>query len=219
MVGATLALAAAFAVTITVETGRPLVGALLFPVGFCTLYLLGFDLLTGVFTLVPLAMIDKRPGVKPRTVLRNWGLVFVGDFAGALTVALIMAIILTYAFTVDPNAVGQKLGSIGASRTVGYADHGGAGMLTLFLRGVLCNWMVSTGVVGAMVSKSVSGKVERDPHRGRQPGRRPDLRPHAVRDAPADPARPRPRGVRHPGEGERVTRRTQPRECASKGFR
>jgi len=159
MAGAILALAAAFAVTITVETGQPLVGALLFPVGFCMLYLLGFDLLTGVFTLVPLALIDKRKGVRPRTVLRNWGLVFVGNFAGALTVAVIMAVIVTFAFTQDPNAVGEKIGSIGASRTVGYAEHGAAGMLTLFLRGVLCNWMVSTGVVGAMVSKSVSGKV------------------------------------------------------------
>jgi formate/nitrite transporter FocA (FNT family) len=32
-------------------------------------------------------------------------------------------------------------------------------MLTLFIRGVLCNWMVSLGVVGAMISTSVSGKV------------------------------------------------------------
>ena len=32
-------------------------------------------------------------------------------------------------------------------------------MLTLFIRGVLCNWMVSAGVVGAMISTSVSGKV------------------------------------------------------------
>jgi hypothetical protein len=31
--------------------------------------------------------------------------------------------------------------------------------LTIFLRGVLCNWMVSMGVVGAMISTSVSGKV------------------------------------------------------------
>jgi formate transporter len=159
MAGAILALAAAFAVTITVETGQPLVGALLFPVGFCMLYLLGFDLLTGVFTLTPLAWIDKRPGVKLRSVLRNWALVFVGNFAGALTVALMIAVVLTFAFTVDPNEVGEKLGSIGAARTVGYADHGGAGMLTLFIRGVLCNWMVSTGVVVAMISTSVSGKV------------------------------------------------------------
>ena len=32
-------------------------------------------------------------------------------------------------------------------------------MLTLFIRGMLCNWMVSAGVVGAMISTTVSGKV------------------------------------------------------------
>jgi formate transporter len=159
MAGAILALAAAFAVTITVQTGNALVGAVLFPVGFCLLYLMGFDLLTGVFTLVPLALLDKRRGVTIGTMLRNWGLVFVGNFLGALTVALMIAITVTYAFTMDPNEVGQKLGEIGASRTVGYADHGAAGMLTLFIRGVLCNWMVSTGVVAAMMSTSVTGKV------------------------------------------------------------
>ncbi|KAF1687174.1 formate transporter [Pseudoxanthomonas broegbernensis] len=159
MAGAILALSAAFAVTVAVQTGVPLVGALLFPVGFCLLYLLGFDLLTGVFTLVPLALIDRRPGVTMQGVLRNWGLVFAGNFAGALTVAVMMAIVCTYAFSQAPDAVGLKLGSIGQSRTVGYAEHGMAGMLTLFVRGVLCNWMVSTGVVGAMMSTSVPGKV------------------------------------------------------------
>ena len=73
MAGAILALAAAFAVTVTVQTGNALVGALLFPVGFVLLYLMGFDLLTGVFTLVPLALIDRRPGVTVRSMLRNWG--------------------------------------------------------------------------------------------------------------------------------------------------
>ncbi|MGQ7793719.1 formate/nitrite transporter family protein [Faunimonas sp. B44] len=159
MAGAILALAAAFAVTVSVQTGEPLAGAILFPVGFCLLYLLGFDLLTGVFTLVPLALIDRRPGVTLEGVLRNWWLVFVGNFAGALLVALMMAITFTYGFTEVPNAVGQKIGTIGEGRTVGYAEHGAAGMLTLFIRGVLCNWMVSTGVVAAMMSTSVSGKV------------------------------------------------------------
>jgi formate transporter len=123
------------------------------------LYLLGFDLLTGVFTLTPLALIDKRPGVTMAGVLRNWWLVFLGNFAGALTVAVFMAIIFTFAFTVPPSIVGQKIGVIGESRTIGYAAHGAAGMLTLFIRAVLCNWMVSTGVVGAMLSTNVSGKV------------------------------------------------------------
>ncbi|WP_163272853.1 formate/nitrite transporter family protein [Chelativorans alearense] len=159
MAGAILALAAAFAITISVQTGEPLAGAILFPVGFCLLYLLGFDLLTGVFTLVPLALIDKRPGVTLSGVMRNWSLVFVGNFAGALLVALMMAITFTYGFTTEPNVVGQKIGTIGEGRTVGYAAYGAAGMLTLFIRGVLCNWMVSTGVVAAMMSTSVSGKV------------------------------------------------------------
>ncbi|MDK1385894.1 formate/nitrite transporter family protein [Sinorhizobium sp. 8-89] len=159
MAGAILALAAAFAVTINVNTGEPLIGALLFPVGFCMLYLMGFDLLTGVFTLAPLALIAKRPGVTIGGVLRNWGLVFVGNFAGAMTTAVFMAIIFTMGFSQEPNAIGQKIGTIGESRTLGYAAAGAAGMLTLFVRAVMCNWMVSTGVIAAMMSNSVSGKV------------------------------------------------------------
>ncbi|MEX5265655.1 MULTISPECIES: formate/nitrite transporter family protein [Kocuria] len=159
MAGAILALAAAFAVTVTVRTGEPLLGAVLFPVGFCLLYLLGFDLLTGVFTLVPLALIDRRPGVTVRSMLRNWGLVFAGNFAGAFVVAVLMAIIFTYGFSLPPDEVGRQIGEIGEGRTVGYAEFGAAGMLTLFVRAVLCNWMVSTGVVAAMMSTSVSGKV------------------------------------------------------------
>lgn len=159
MAGAILALAAWFSITINVQTGQPLAGAVLFPVGFSMLYLLGFDLLTGVFVLAPLALFDKRPGVTLGGVLRNWGLVFVGNFAGAFTVAVMASIVVTFAWSEAPNNVGQVIGKIGEGRTVGYAAHGAAGMLTLFIRGMLCNWMVSTGVVGAMISTHVSGKV------------------------------------------------------------
>ena len=159
MGGAVLALAAAFAVTVSVQTGQPLLGAVLFPVGFVLLYLLGFDLLTGVFTLAPLPWLEKRPGVTLGGVLRNWGLVFTGNFAGAFVVAVLMAIYFTYGFSTEPSAVGHAIGEIGHGRTIGYAEHGAAGMLTLFVRGVLCNWMVSTGVVAAMMSDTVTGKV------------------------------------------------------------
>lgn len=159
MAGAILALAAAFAVSITVQTGNALLGAILFPVGFCMLYLMGFDLLTGVFTLVPLAVLDKTRSVTIKDMLRNWGLVFVGNLAGAVLVAVLISIVFTYGFSVPPNEVGQRLGEIGQQRTVGYADHGMAGMVTIIVRGILCNWMVSTGVVGAMMSRSLQGKV------------------------------------------------------------
>lgn len=159
MAGAILTLGAAFAITVTVQTGNALLGAILFPVGFCLLYLLGFDLLTGVFTMVPIAYLDRRPGVTIGSMLRNWGLVFVGNFLGAFTVAVLITFILTYGYSIPPDAVGERLGEIGESRTLGYAEHGAAGMATLFFRGMLCNWMVSTGVVAAMMSKSVPGKV------------------------------------------------------------
>ena len=108
MAGAILALAAVFAVTVAVQSGSFLLGAVLFPVGFCMLYLMGFDLLTGVLMLTPLALLDRRPGVSPSAILRNWGLVFVGNFAGALTVAFMMAFIFTYGFNTEPGAVAEK---------------------------------------------------------------------------------------------------------------
>lgn len=159
MAGAILAIAAVFAVTVGVQTGSPIVGAILFPVGFAIIYLMGFDLLTGVFVLTPLAWLDKRPGVTIQRIVKHWGIVFTGNFAGALTVALLMSIVFTYGFTTEPSDVGRVIGEVGEGRTVGYKEYGAGGMLTIFIRGILCNWMVSLGVVGAMISTTVSGKV------------------------------------------------------------
>lgn len=70
-----------------------------------------------------------------------------------------MAVYFTFGFSAPVNDVGEAIRQIGVGRTVGYAEHGAAGMLTPFLRAVMCNWMVSTGIVAAMMSTSVSGKV------------------------------------------------------------
>ena len=92
------------------------------------LYLFGFDLLTGVFVLAPLALIDKRPGVTLKGVLRNWGLVFCGNFMGAFTVAVMMAIYVTNGFSTEPSAVGKAIGVVGENRTLGYQKYGANGM-------------------------------------------------------------------------------------------
>ena len=159
MAGAILALAAFFAITVATKTGQPLVGALLFPVGFIMLYLMKFDLLTGVFTLVPLALIDKRPGCTMNGLMRNWGLVFLGNLSGALLVAFFASFILTYGYQIDGGALAEKVSKIGEARTLGYQEHGLGGWLTIFIRGMLCNWMVSMGVVGAMISTSAGSKM------------------------------------------------------------
>lgn len=159
MAGAILAIAVALAVTAAVQTGLPIVGALIFPVGFCILNLMGFDLLTGVFALVPLALFEKRKGVTIGGVLKNWGLVGLGNLIGALSVATLVAIAWTFAFTTEPGAAGKAIAKAATARTLGFAEHGFAGMVTVFVKGILCNWMVSLGVVGAMLSSTVGGKV------------------------------------------------------------
>lgn len=159
MAGAILAIAVAVAITAAVQTGVPIVGALVFPVGFCILNLMGFDLLTGVFALAPLALFEKRAGVTKAGVLRNWGLVGLGNLIGAVAVAFLVALTFTMNFSIEPSAVGQAFIKASTARTLGFAEHGVNGWITVFVKGILCNWMVCLGVVGAMTSTSVSGKV------------------------------------------------------------
>ncbi|HSG92680.1 MAG TPA: formate/nitrite transporter family protein [Methylotenera sp.] len=159
MAGAILTLAVAFAVTTAVQTGMPIVGALVFPVGFVLLNLVGFDLLTGVFALVPLALYDKRKGCTFKGMMKNWGLVGLGNLLGALTTAILVGTFWTYGFSAEPGAAGKAIAKAAEARTLGYAEYGAMGWLTVFIAGVLCNWMVSVGVVGAMLSDSVGGKI------------------------------------------------------------
>ncbi len=44
MAGAILAVSAVFAITVSVQTGYPIIGATLFPIGFCLLNLLQYPL-------------------------------------------------------------------------------------------------------------------------------------------------------------------------------
>ena len=159
MAGAILAVAVVVAITAAVQTGLPIVGALVFPVGFVVLNLMGFDLLTAVFALAPLALFDKRKGVTKAGVLRNWLLVGLGNLIGAVSVAFLITLTFTMNFSVEPGAVGQAFIKASTARSLGFAEHGMDGWITAFVKGILCNWFVCLGVVGAMVSKSVSGKT------------------------------------------------------------
>lgn len=159
MAGAILALSAVFALTISITTGSALLGATFFPIGFILLYLMGFDLLTGVFVLIPLALMDKRKGVTLNSLGKNWSLVFLGNLLGSLTIAIIISFIFTYGYQTPPGIVGEKIALIGESRTIGYSEYGIFGWFTIFLRGMLCGWMVSIGIVGSVIASSVIGKI------------------------------------------------------------
>ncbi len=82
LAGAILAAATSLAVTGAVQTNQPLVGALIFPVGLILIVLLGLDLVTGSFGLLPLPWIESDTDAK--TIFANWGWVFLGNLVGSV---------------------------------------------------------------------------------------------------------------------------------------
>ena len=93
LAGAILAAATSLAITGATQTGQPLVGALIFPVGLILIVLLGLDLVTGSFGLVPLPWIENDTKAKP--MLANWGFVFLGNLIGSIVYGGLLAIALT----------------------------------------------------------------------------------------------------------------------------
>jgi formate/nitrite transporter len=150
--GALLGFATTLAFTATLQTHLGLVGALVFPVGFVMIVLLGLELVTGNFALLPLAVRERRIGLGE--LLGNWGLVFAGNLAGSLFYAWL------FTLTVAPDSeMARQLVAVAQAKTLGYAKLGGHGVAIAIAKAILCNWMVTLGVVMALTSQSTGGKI------------------------------------------------------------
>lgn len=135
-----------------------LVSSVVFPVGFVLIVLLGLELVTGNFALIPMSLAEGK--VNLRDLFRNWGWVFLGNLLGSLFFGLLLAVTLTQVFTVssaDPLA--GKIIAVAQAKTLAYQHAGFVGWLAAFVKGVLCNWMVTVGTVAAFMSTSTIGKV------------------------------------------------------------
>lgn len=159
LAGAYLGIATSMAVTVAVETGSWIAGSLLFPFGLALAILLGTEIITGSFALLPCAAVASRGQVGMSRVLANWGWVFLGNLLGATLYAVLFALCLTTAWDNAVPPVGAKLIAIAEAKTNYYAAHGSAGLLTVFTKAVLCNWMVSLAVVASFASNSFGGKL------------------------------------------------------------
>jgi formate/nitrite transporter len=135
----------------------PLVGAIVFPVGFVMLVLLGLELVTGNFALLPAALLDRR--ISSGSMLRNWAWVYIGNLAGSMFYALLFYAVITSFGATNGGALGDQLRLAAQKKTLGYAAIGASGWGTAFLKGILCNWMVTVGTVLAFASRSTAGKV------------------------------------------------------------
>jgi formate/nitrite transporter len=157
LAGAILAVAAELAVTATVQTGIPLVGALIFPVGFVMIVLLNLELVTGSFAVMTMAQMDGA--VRFSDTLRNWGWSFLGNLAGSLIFAAMAWATLTMFGNTPAGAVGDRIAAIADAKTLAFAAHGGAGWAAAFTKAMLCNWMVCMGVVMGAVAQTTLSKI------------------------------------------------------------
>jgi len=155
--GAILGVATSLAFNGAFTTGQPLVGAIIFPVGLIIIVLLGLELVTGSFALVPLPVL--RGEASAGEVIANWGWVFLGNLIGSIAYGVLIAIALTNMGAIEPAGVAARIVAAAEAKTIGYAAFGFAGLVTVFVKAILCNWMVCLAVVLAMSTTSTIGKI------------------------------------------------------------
>lgn len=121
--------------------------AAVFPVGLMLVVIAGAELFTGnAATCIPAALSGR---ITWRSVLRNWGLSYLGNFAGSLAVAYFLTF-LTGLLLKDPwlaSITGIAEGKVAQDFWV------------LLLKGIGCNWLVCLAVWLAVSAEDVAGKI------------------------------------------------------------
>lgn len=139
----------------TVVAGTPalpyglgkLLGGLAFCVGLVLVVVAGAELFTGNNLLV-MAWASGR--VSLGGMLRNWGIVFLGNFLGALVVAFLM--LLARQYTNGAGSVGEMALKIASAKVQ-------LGFVQAVALGILCNILVCLAVWLTYASHSVTDKI------------------------------------------------------------
>jgi len=155
--GVFLGFATSLAFVIQAQGMPPFVAAVIFPAGFVMLVLLGLELVTGNFAILPPAVAAGE--ISLARMLRNWFWVYSGNLLGSVGYALLFYLAITSCGTNNGGSVGDLLRVAAQKKTLAYISAGGAGWATAFVKAVLCNWMVTVGAFLALVSKSTIGKI------------------------------------------------------------
>lgn len=149
LAGAFIAFGAAFYTgTMTgLETAHgpaKLLGGVAFSLGLILVIIGGAELFTGN-ALIVIAWVDGR--VTGQQLARNWSIVYIGNFVGAIALAGLIASSGLLAGSVGETAA--RIASAKMELTVSQA----------FLRGVLCNILVCLAVWLSMAARTVTGKI------------------------------------------------------------
>ncbi|MDR2605809.1 MAG: formate/nitrite transporter family protein [Oscillospiraceae bacterium] len=141
-VGATIASA-----SIETASVAKRVGACVFPGGLAMVILAGSELFTGnTLIIIPLAHREVSVG----GLLKNWAVVFIGNFAGSILIAL--AVVYAGTFHLFNDMVARAAVSTAVAKvTLSFGD--------AFIRGALCNFLVCIAVWIATGAQSAGGKL------------------------------------------------------------
>lgn len=157
LAGVFLAYATSLAQLIRAHGLPPFVGALVLPFGFVILVLLGMELVTGNFALLPMGLMARR--LHLTGLLRNWVWVFVANLIGGVFYAGLLFAVLTQFGATSGDAPGEQVRELAVRKTLRYANLGLPGWGLALVSDILCNWMVTVGTLMAFVSRSAIEKM------------------------------------------------------------
>lgn len=152
LAGAFISFGAIFATTVTAEPTlssgfTKLLGGLSFSLGLILVIVGGAELFTGN-NIIVMAWANKR--IKTAQVLRNWGIVFIGNFVGAVSIAILM--LLSEQYASGNGSIGAKALSIAETKC-------SLGFTQAIILGILCNTLVCLAVWLCYSAKSTGGKI------------------------------------------------------------
>ena len=153
LAGAFIALGAIFATTVTAGgSSLPygvsrLLGGLAFSLGLILVVVAGAELFTGN-NLIVMAWASRK--VPTRRLLRNWALVYAGNFVGALATAGLLFVGRQYTF--GKGTVGEQALSIATAKT-------GLGFTQAVALAAFCNALVCLAIWLTYSARSVTDKI------------------------------------------------------------
>ena len=152
LAGAFISFGAIFATTVTAEltlssSFTKLIGGVAFSLGLILVIIGGAELFTGN-NLIVMAWANKR--IKTTQVLRNWTIVFFGNFVGALSIVVLMFYAQQYS---------SGTGNIGAKALMIAETKCSLGFVQAIILGILCNTLVCLAVWLCYSAKTISGKI------------------------------------------------------------
>jgi len=152
LAGAFIAFGAAFFTVVITDSGlgygpARMLGGVAFSTGLILVIIGGAELFTGN-NLIVMAWADRK--VTHTQLLRNWSIVYLGNFIGSIGTALLVG--LSGLFFLDDGAVGRT--------AIGIADAKlSLSLSEAFFRGILCNTLVCLAVWLCFSARTVVGKV------------------------------------------------------------